>query len=261
LRLLRVAVAVVAALASVIACAAPPQSTRPVLLPDVGPPLRVVAMSANSARRATLRNAGLVTNIVNGLPASRFFILTNDRAAFTVARNNQPERVRFLDLPFENAITIWTQDPFLVLAGRRGEITLLTSKDFERADDRMMADAIARDAGYRIKASGLFFEGGNIVSDSAHVFIGGYTIRRNAIELSVPESEVVVRFEEELGRPVLVIGPVPQPVAHIDMMLTPLGNGRVAQADAAAGALIAERALEGDADSVAAIERWCEAHF
>jgi hypothetical protein len=84
-------------------------------------------MSVNSARRATLRTADLVTHVVNGLPAStRFFVLTNDRAAFTVARNDRPERVRFLDVAFENPITIWTQDPFVVLTGPGGDVTLLT---------------------------------------------------------------------------------------------------------------------------------------
>ena len=39
----------------------------------------------------------------------------------------------------------------------------------------MMAEAIAGEGGapYRVRASGLSFEGGNIVSDREHVFIGG----------------------------------------------------------------------------------------
>ena len=259
--MVRAALAAIA-VASAVGCATPPAPPRRALLPDVGGPPSVVAMSVNSARRATLRNANLITNLVNGLPAStRFLILTNDRAAFTVARNDRPDRVRFLDLAFENPITIWTQDPFLVLARPSGETTLLTSKDFERADDRLMADVVARHAGYQVEASGLFFEGGNIVSDQEHVLIGANTIRRNAIALDVPEPEVVLRFEEELGRRVLVVGPFPQPIGHIDMMLTPLGSGRVALADAAAGARIAERALNEEPQSVAAFERWCEEHF
>lgn len=232
------------------------------LLPDVGPPPRVAAISVNSARRATLRNAGLVMNIVNGLPAStHFLVLTNDRSAFTVARDDRPGRVRFLDLPFANPITIWTQDPFLVLAGPGDEITLLTSKTFDRADDRLMAEVIAREGGYRVQPSALFFEGGNIVSDEEHILIGANTIRHNAGEFDVPDAEVVLRFEEELGRRVLVVGPLPQPIAHIDMAITPLGDGRIAVADAAAGAAIAERALKENPASVAAFERWCEEHF
>ena len=251
--------------AAALSCAGavdPPAAGRRVLLPDVGAPPRVAAMSVNSARRATLRNAELVTNIVNGLPASvRFLVLTNDRSAFTVARHDRPGRVRFLDLPFKNPITIWTQDPFLVLTGPGDEVTLLTSKAFERADDRLMADVIARERGYRVQPSGLFFEGGNIVSDQEHILIGANTIRHNAVELDVPDAEVVLRFEEELGRRVLVVGPFPQPIAHIDMAITPLGDGRILVADAAAGAAIAERALKENPESVAAFERWCEEHF
>jgi hypothetical protein len=260
LRLLAVLTA--AAALSCAATADPPAGERRVLLPDVGPPPRVAAIGVNSARRATLRNADLVTNIVNGLPAStRFLVLTNDRAAFTVARDDRPGRVRFLDLPFKNPITIWTQDPFLVLAGPGSEITLLTSKAFDRADDRLMAEVIAREGGHRLQPSALYFEGGNIVSDEKHILIGADTIRRNAAEFDVPDAEVVLRFEEELGRRVLVVGPYPQPIAHIDMAITPLGNGRIAVADAAAGAAIAERALKENPKSVAAFERWCEEHF
>jgi hypothetical protein len=260
LRLLAILTA--AAALSCAATADPPAAERRVLLPDVGPPPRVAAISVNSARRATLRNAALVTNIVNGLPASaRFLVLTNDRSAFTVARDDRPGRVRFLDLPFESPITIWTQDPFLVLAGPGDEITLLASKAFERADDRLMADVIAREGGYRVQPSRLFFEGGNIVSDEQHILIGANTIRRNAVEFDVSDAEVVLRFEEELGRRVLVVGPFPQPIGHIDMAITPLGDGRIAVADAAAGAAIAERALKENAASVTAFERWCEEHF
>jgi len=260
LRLLAILIAVAG-----LGCSAttdPPAATRPVLLPDVGPPPRVAAISVNSARRATLRNAQLVTNIVNGLPATeRFLVLTNDRSAFTVARDDHPGRVRFLELPFESPITIWTQDPFLVLTGPGDAITLLTSKTFERADDRLMADVIAREGGYHVKKSELFFEGGNIVSDDEHILIGADTIRRNAVEFDVPDAEVVLRFEEELGRSVLVIGPFPQPIAHIDMAITPLGGGRIAVADASAGAAIAERALKENPASVAEFERWTEEHF
>ena len=241
-----------------------PASAGSTLLPDIGGRPSVVAVNVNSARRATLRNASLVTNLVNGLPPStRFVVLTNDRSAFTVARNDRPDRIRFLDLPRESPFTIWTQDPFLVLTDAIGDVTLLTSRAFDRADDRMMAEAIAKDGGapYRLRASGLSFEGGNIVSDREHVFIGANTVRANAFELKVSEAEVVLRFEEELGRSVLVMGPVPQPVGHIDMMITPLGNGRIALADPAAGARLAERALEEDPASVETFERWVEEYF
>jgi len=239
----------------------PPLASRASLLPDVGGSPRVVAVVANSARRAMLRNADLVSNLVNGLPEStRVLVLTNDRKAFTVAGRREPGRVRFLELPFTSPLTIWPQDPFLVLTDGQDTV-LLTSRSFERADDRLMAPAIAAARGYRLVESELSFEGGNIVSDERRVMIGADTIRRNAIELDVNEVEVVLRFETELGRPVTVVGPVPQPVAHLDMMLTPLGDGRIAVADAGAGAELAERALSDRPDEVHAFETWCEEHF
>ena len=234
------------------------------LLADTGGRVTQVVISVNSARRAALRNAELVTNIVNGLPASaKVYIIVNDRSAFTVASNPWPGRVHFIELPFSNTITIWTQDPFLVLREPTGEqeVTLLTSKAFERAGDDLMAEKIADVAGYALKKSELYFEGGNIVSDEKFIFIGANTIRHNALELEQREIDIVLKFEEELGRQVLVIGPFPQPVAHIDMMLTPLGSGRVALADARAGIRIAEQALETDPESVAAFEQLCEENF
>jgi N-dimethylarginine dimethylaminohydrolase len=171
--------------------------------------------------------------------------------------------VHFIELPGDNPITIWPQDPFLVLApGADGERpTLLTSKEFDRAGDRLMAETVAESAGLELRASELSFEGGNIVSDAEHVFVGENTIRHNAHVLNESLVEVVLRLQEELGRRVLVVGPYPQPVAHLDMILTPLGEGRLALADSAAGARIGERALAEDPGSVAAFERLCEERF
>jgi len=221
-------------------------------------------ISVNSARRSTLRNAELVTNIVNGLPATtRVSILTNDRAAFFVARNDWPDRIDFIELPASNPITIWTQDPFLVLQGNTENpgTTLLTSKAFIRSGDSAMAEYISDHAGYRVQTSDLHFEGGNIVSDDEYILVGANTIRQNALEMELSEVDVVIRFQNALGRPVLVVGPYPQPIAHIDMMLTPLGKGRILLADANEGIRIAEEASQNDPESVEAFEHFCEEHF
>lgn len=237
-------------------------AARPQLLPDTVGEISAVALAVNSARRAALRNAALISNIVNGLPTGvQVSIIANDPGAFIVANNPWPERIRFIDLPPSNAITIWTQDPFLVLRDADGAITLLTSREFERAGDSAFAAALGSSRDYAVRPSELYFEGGNIVSDPQHIFIGANTIRYNAVKLGLPEVEVVRRFQEELGRRVLVVGPWPQPVAHIDMVLTPLGDGRLALADAAAGAGVAEQALETDPESVSAFERACEEDF
>jgi len=234
------------------------------LLPDTHGELKSVVISVNSARRSTLRNADLVSHIVNGLPEStRFLILTNDRSAFTTVGNRWPHKIDFIELPADNPITMWTQDPFLVLAnpGAEADMTLLTSKTFKRSGDGIMASYIAGRTGYRLRASELYFEGGNVVSDDDFILIGANTIRYNAVKLKLSEAEVVVRFQDELGRRVLVVGPYPQPIAHIDMMMTPLGDGRILVADSSEGARIAEDALMGEPQSVTAFETWCEEHF
>jgi len=234
------------------------------LLSDTQGELKTVVISVNSARRSTLRNAELVTNIVNGLPeTTQILILTNDRAAFTIAGNAWPQRISFIDMPTDNPITMWTQDPFLVLKDSAEDpgTTLLASKTFERSGDNIMAEHIAGFADYPLQVSSLYFEGGNIVSDQDFILIGANTIRHNALKLELSPTDVATRFQQELGRPVLVVGPYPQPIAHIDMMITPLGGGRILLADSNAGARIAENALRNDPDSVEAFERYCEEHF
>ena len=238
---------------------APRMSRGPRLLSDVGPPIAQAVCSVNSARRAALRNASLVTNIVNGLPARAHVLLVmNDPESLTVAANPWPDRIDLLSLSEEVDITIWPQDPFLVLCDPQGETSLLTSRSFDRADDRAIAAAIAERLGYACEASALGFEGGNIVSDRQFAFIGGNTIRFNAVEMNQSESHVRRRFERELGRPVIVVGPVPQPIAHLDMFLTPLGERRVALADPAWGARLAEQQLNERPEAVAQFEQHLE---
>ncbi|MFH1732214.1 MAG: hypothetical protein ABIF82_11280 [Planctomycetota bacterium] len=228
-------------------------------LPDHGPRIERVVCVVNSARRAALRNAALVTKIVNALPPRvRVSILTNDRAAFTIARDPHPGRVELVTLPAESNFTIWPQDPFLVLTRPDGKKTLLASAAFERADDRVIPERLAAHLGWPRRASELSFEGGNIVCGSRHVFIGAETVRFNAMRLDVSDEEVVRKFQRELGRPVLVIGPMPQPVGHIDMILTALDSGRLALADPAWGARLARKELEEHPEAVAAFERACE---
>lgn len=222
----------------------------------------VLAVTAvNSARRAVLRNAALVSNLVNALPADmRLLVLTNDREAFA-ARGAESANVQFLPVPADVPITIWPQDPFVVLSGKDGSGELLRSRRFERAGDAHIAALLGEHIGWPVRTSELLFEGGNIVGGERHVFIGADTVRINAVELEVDEAEVVRRFEAELGRPVLVVGPVPQPVGHIDMVLTPIGANRLMLADPGAGAHIARAALQREPDTVAAFEQAVEDAF
>jgi len=232
------------------------------VLSDTEGTLRLVACGLTSARKAVLHNARLVSRIANALPPRvRMVLLTNDREVFAVLSDPWPGRVSFVELPSDIGITIWPQDPFLVLRGRNGRTILLVSREFDRACDRDVPDALAGHFGWEVRESELCFEGGNIVVGPDRAFIGANTIRYNALALEQSGVEVARRFEQELGRPVLVIGPAPQPIGHLDMCLTPLDAHRVVLADPGWGADLAERALKTNPGGVEAFERWCEEHF
>lgn len=231
------------------------------LLEDAGAPIRLAVASVNSARRSPLRNAELVSNVVNALPTrTRLLVLTNDRAAFEVRGGRYPGRVELIDVEAE-ALTMWPQDPFLVLRDDDGSGRLVTPARFDRAGDRAMAQAVAGALGWPVMQSELLFEGGNVVSDARVAFVGADTIRANAVELGVGEIEIARRFEALLERPVQIIGPSPQPVAHIDLVLTPLGEGRLALADPGRGASIVAELLARAPDTVAAFEAHAESVF
>lgn len=228
---------------------------------DIGGPIELALVSVSSARSSTLRNAELINNIVNGLPARvRILILAPDRDAFRVAANPWRERIEFVDMPQQYRLTIWPQDPFVVIRDADGA-RLLASPDFARAEDAEMARVVADHLALPLEIASLSFEGGNIVADEEQVFIGANTIRANALELQLAEAEIAARFQAELGKPVIVVGPVPQPVGHIDMMLTPLGERRLMLADPAWGATLAQRALERQPDTVVEFERRSEQGF
>ena len=232
------------------------------ILADSGGVITKVACTVNSARRSPLRNAQLVSDIINALPSRvEVVLMVNDRAAFEVASNPWPERVSFLELPMESTLTIWPQDPFVVLKGQTGETTLLTSDRFERADDRLAGPALANHFDLQADQSGLHFEGGNIVADGSHVFVGANTIRYNALLQGKADQEIARQLEREFGRPLMVVGPLPQPVAHIDMMLTPLGDKVLALADPAWGARLAAQELAETPARVEDFETLCMTEF
>ncbi len=251
--------------AAVVLCHVHRQSAPPpawqVVADDAGA-IRHVVCLVNSARRSTLRNASLVTKIVNALPPrAHVTILSNDRAAFIVARNPHPDRVDFVNLPTKCDFTIWPQDPFLVLSGPQRRQCLLASAEFDRADDRLIAQRLAEHLGFEHRTSELAFQGGNIVVGARHALIGAETIRHNAIRLDISDEEAVRRFQQELGRPVIVLGPLPQPVGHVDMVVTPLDEHHLALADPSVGARLAGQQLDAHPGQVRAFERSCEEQY
>ncbi|MGY8749055.1 MAG: hypothetical protein ACKVHR_13495 [Pirellulales bacterium] len=237
------------------------------MLPDVGTKIKLVVCSATSARRSSLRNTELVNNIVNGLDEDvHVMLLVNDRAAFKKSSNNG--RVTFVEIPTESDITIWPQDPFVVVNDK--EITKLIAPGlFKRKDDRLMATQLSTILGIEVVNSELLFEGGNIVCGESEVFIGFDILYINSKVFETSIEEMEKRFSELFGRPVVTIGNKTQDIGHIDLIVTPLSNNRIAVADGRQGAEVAKRTLTQSPDRqiarspdrITRFERNCERGF
>lgn len=232
------------------------------LLSDTDGSIQKAVCSVNSARRALLANAQLANHIINHLPAYTEVILAvNDPSAFRVAYDPFPGRVKFFTVPADAEMTIWPQDPFLVLCHPSGRKTLLLSAVFERADDLRVAELLGKYLGWPIRRSRFIFEGGNIVSDEEFIYIGSDTIVLNAAQHGQSAAQTVRQFEKELGRQIWVVGPSPQPIGHLDMMLAPLGRRRIILADPNWGAELAQHQLEQSAQEVSDFEERCRRMF
>jgi len=233
--------------------------SKPAILADVGGKIHVVICSAASARKSSLRNADLVSNIVNGLPPStRVLILVNDRSAFRAAANNR--HVTFLEIPDAETLSIWPQDPFVVLANQQ-TTQLLVPKRFDRENDSKMAEALSTELQLTLIHSELDFEGGNVVVDKEAVCIGYDTIQQNALALKTEHSDIQSRFAREMNRPVVIVGNESQAIAHIDMIITPLGERKIAVADSRLGAQIVNKELLDNPNAIIGFERRCEKEF
>lgn len=231
------------------------------LLADNRGQIELAVLSVNSARSSSLRNADLTSTIINNLPEkAKIVILAADREAFTVLSNPWPERIHFVDMQDDHSLTIWPQDPFVVLRDENGT-RLLASPEFARADDREMARLLAGFLDLPLEYAPFAFEGGNIVADESRVFVGANTIRFNALAKNLPEEEIARLFQDEFGKAVIVVGPAPQPIGHIDMMLTPLGGKRLMLADPGWGAALAQQDLDGNPQAVATFEQSSESNF
>lgn len=232
---------------------------HPTVLPDVGTKIKLVVCTATSARRSSLRNTELVNNIVNGLDDDvHIMLLANDREAFETSSNNG--RVTFVEIPSESDITIWPQDPFVVV--NDGESTkLITPSLFKRKDDRLMARQLSTILGVDVVQSELLFEGGNIVCGESEVFIGFDTLHVNSQVFDTTIEEIESRFSKLFGRTVVTVGDKTQEIGHIDLIVTPLADNQIAVADSRQGAKVVSRTLTQSPDRITRFERNCEKGF
>jgi hypothetical protein len=229
------------------------------ILADVGSEIEVVVCSATSARTSTLRNSELVSNIVNGLPDDvQVLLLVNDLKSFETKSSNN--RVKFIELPEETGISIWPQDPFVVV-NFQNHTRLVTPCVFDREDDHIMPLHLAEKLNLEVVSSDLHFEGGNIVCGEEAVFIGFNTIAVNSDLFNETSAVIKARFEKLFGRPVVVIGESMQEISHIDLIITPLPGNHIAIADSRLGAGIMQQALLNQPAAIRSFEQECENQF
>jgi hypothetical protein len=168
-------------------------------------------------------------------------------------------------------------------SGHAGDrrVLLLPRADPDLAPRDRLEGALLTDAlGVELVMSRLYWDGGNVLCNGVHCFVGANTIAVNRIRLGLTASEVVRAFERELGLPVLVLGDVDEAVAgyrrdeatgarrygiqggqadfHLDLdvaLLAGAGSGAslVALADVDQGLALL--------DAVCRVERLFEGHF
>lgn len=234
------------------------EKAAPRLMPENGSGISVVACSLTSARTSSLRNAQVIENIIKTLPSkSHVLLFVNDPASF---KTNHSARVTFVELPETSRISIWPQDPFLVLRSN-GESTLLVPRIFERGDDSKMPEQLAAKLELTLIRSNLIFEGGNIVCGDQMAIIGNDTILQNVREGENDREKVIRDFEKQLGLDVVVVGQGVQSVGHIDLIVTPIGGNRVVVADSFWGAELMMTAIHEHPAQITKFESQCEQQF
>lgn len=180
------------------------------------------------------------------------------------AEDASGSRVRFVELPTR---TVFAQDNARSARDAAGNPVLLVPRAFQpgasRADDELSPRVAEAALGVRTVGSMLFWEGGNLISDSEHCFVGVDTIADNVSRLGLGAAEVLAILSAELGAPVAPLGELSrarsdgtrivssgQASFHIDLDVALLGRyGRRNQpvalvADAARGLDFVERVLE-----------------
>ena len=169
----------------------------------------------------------------------------------------QPERVSILGAESQKGMSIWIRDSMLPVA-RDGSTRLLIQDRtyWPGPEDNRVAPLL--DAAHPQISSqahpALRIDGGNVLSNQRHTFVGSDSIRHTRERLQELAQDPARRaeieafyqektgqpagpkmwdelpqlvFENEFGRPVLVVARHrEQPAFHIDMTMTPIGNDK-----------------------------------
>lgn len=174
-------------------------------------------------------------------PTTTVHVLTPDAPAFA----DFAERVgsvpcRLEAVPVGHPLTAWSRDRWLAAAAR-SRVTLVTPAaengaeawPARQGDGRTAADLAARfPAWVATERTGLFFDGGDFVTDGRTLFVSPQLIERN-VGLTVATSEALAaRLERLFGLPVVLLAGGPR--HHAGMVLMAAGDRRVVVGDPAA---------------------------
>ncbi|MHC4251272.1 MAG: hypothetical protein ACYS9X_19305 [Planctomycetota bacterium] len=169
-------------------------------------------------------------------------VICPDRPAFDdLLRRIGDVRCRAEPVFTGHAMTAWSRDRWLALAGVDGRITLLTPAEEDgaalwpaRAGDAQVGEDIARELprGFRHERSALHYDGGDFVASgrgARTVFVTPRVFLRN-VQRTVATREVLVELlERATGKRVVVLDGAPD--HHAGMFLISAGGGRVVVGD------------------------------
>ncbi|MCE5328656.1 MAG: hypothetical protein LLG01_19835 [Planctomycetaceae bacterium] len=157
-------------------------------------------------------------------------------------------RCRLVSVPVGHAMTTWSRDRWIALAGEGASAILLCPSGElagevwpDRAGDaRTGEDLAAAVGGVSARDGGLFFDGGDFVTDADAAFVTPAVLRRNVQRTVRTPQELAIRLERSAGKKIILLTEAPD--HHGGMFMMVAGENRVIVGDpAAAKALLSSR--------------------
>lgn len=135
-------------------------------------------------------------------------------------------------------VTPWARDRFGALAADGKPVIAVppvrSNMPGPRGQDDRVPELLAASLpGSTCRPLPFLFEGGDLLADADRAFILANCLARNSPRDVDDRPELLRVMETALGKPIVLIGETPEQVPdhHICMVLTPLGDNRVAVAD------------------------------
>ena len=173
------------------------------------------------------------------LPADiRVLVLCPDEAAFAELRTRVgPVAASLQPVTVNHPMTPWSRDRWVPLRRDPGAILLLSRSEEgseiwpqRKGDEQLASDLAALAASpWMVRSSGLYFDGGDFVTDNRTAFIAPGAIRRNLHRTVAGEAELVQRLGTLAGRRIVLLPDAPD--HHAGMFMMAAGDNTVLVAD------------------------------